>query len=132
MDSMQSLTDLRKAWWVYAGVAMPVAETVLVASGSSAIGFSSLRILFGLFTLGFFPGFLTVRALFPNETMTALEIVLLSVFLSLVIAVGTGMGLGLGPFFNAVNVSLVLTGYSVLCSLGAAYRNFFRQEKPDA
>src|SRR5881397_3675160 len=44
---MQSLTDLRKAWWVYAGVAMPVAETVLVASGSSAIGFSSLRILSG-------------------------------------------------------------------------------------
>lgn len=102
---------------------MPAAETALVASSPAPI-LSLLRILLGLFTLGFLPGFLTVRTLFPNDAMPRLEVALSSVFLSLVIAVGTGIGLGLGPFFNPMNVSFVLTGYSALFALGAGYRTF--------
>lgn len=126
---MRFLTDIHKAWWVYAGVVIPAAETALVASSSPAPVFSLLRILLGLFTLGFLPGFLTVRALFPEAMMPRLEIALMSVFLSLVIAVGTGIALGLGPFFLPTNVSFVLTGYSVLCALGAGYRNFSSKKK---
>ena len=131
MDSfMEFLTKPRKAWWVYAGMAIPAAETALVASNSSEPVLSLLRKLLGLSILGFLPGFLTVRALFPEVTIPRLEIALLSVFLSLVVAVGIGISLGLGPFFLPTNVSFALTGYSVLCALGAGYRNFSSNRKP--
>ncbi len=121
---MQFLTDIHRAWWVYAGMLAPTAETVLVVSNSPAPVLSLLRTFLGLLTLGFLPGFLTVRALFPEGMMPRLEIALMSIFLSLVIAVGIGMALGLGPFFLPTNVSFVLTSYSILCGLAAAYRIF--------
>ncbi len=126
---MRFLTDIHRAWWVYVGMMVPVAETALVVSSSSVPALSWLRILLGLFTLGFLPGFLTVRALFPEVTMPRLETALMSVFLSLVIAVGTGIALGLGPFFLPTNVSFVLTSYSVLCALAAGYRIFSSKRK---
>ncbi len=129
---MRFLTDIHEAWWVYAGVAIPAAETALVVSNSPGPVLLSLRTLFGLLTLGFLPGFLTVRALFPEAMMPRLEIAFMSMFLSLVLAVGTGIALGLGPFFLPTNVSFVLTGYSVLAALGAGYRNFSSKRKREA
>ncbi len=110
-------------------MAIPVAEMALVASNSPEPVLSLLRKILGLLILGFLPGFLTVRALFPEAMMPRLEIALVSIFLSLVVAVGTGMVLGLGPFFLPTNVSFALTGYSVLCALGAGYRNFSSNRK---
>src|SRR5713101_3180972 len=111
---------------------VPAAETVLVTSNSPEPMLSLLRNILGLVILGFLPGFLTVRALFPEATMPRLEIALMSIFLSLVVAVGTGMVLGLGPFFLPTNVSLALTSYSVLCALGAGHRNFSSNRKREA
>jgi len=93
------LTSYWDTWWVYLAVIVAVSESFLVFLESQTGPLLFLRMVFGLGLLGFVPGYLTVRIIFPGEQINILEQLLLSVFLSVLLSITIGVILGIGPFF---------------------------------
>ena len=118
------LIDIWNAWWFYLVIIVALSELFLVISNAQAGAALFLRILFGLGILGIIPGSLTVMIVFPGGQVNALEKIVLSIFLSVLISITVGVLLGLGPFFQASNNIIILTVYVVLADVAASYRSY--------
>ena len=118
------LIDIWNAWWFYLVIIVALSELFLVISNAQAGAALFLRILFGLGILGIIPGFLTVMIVFPGGQVNALEKIVLSIFLSVLISITVGVLLGLGPFFQASNNIIIITVYVVLADVAASYRSY--------
>ncbi len=118
------LIDIWNAWWFYFVIIVALSELFLVISNAQAGAALFLRILFGLGILGIIPGSLTVMIVFPGGQVNALEKIVLSIFLSVLISITVGVLLGLGPFFQASNNIIILTVYVVLADVAASYRSY--------
>jgi len=121
---MGYLIDIWNAWWFYLVIIVALSELFLVISNAQAGAALFLRILFGLGILGIIPGSLTVMIVFPGGQVNALEKIVLSIFLSVLISITVGVLLGLGPFFQASNNIIILTVYVVLADVAASYRSY--------
>jgi len=121
---MGYLIDIWNAWWFYLVIIVALSELFLVISNAQAGAALFLRILFGLGILGIIPGFLTVMIVFPGGQVNALEKIVLSIFLSVLISITVGVLLGLGPFFQASNNIIIITVYVVLADVAASYRSY--------
>ena len=118
------LIDIWNAWWFYLVIIIALSELFLVISNAQAGAALFLRILFGLGILGIIPGSLTVMIVFPGGQVNALEKIVLSIFLSVLISITVGVLLGLGPFFQASNNIIIITVYVVLADVAASYRSY--------
>lgn len=118
------LIDIWNAWWFYLVIIVALSELFLVISNAQAGAALFLRILFGLGILGIIPGSLTVMIVFPGGQVNALEKIVLSIFLSVLISITVGVLLGLGPFFQASNNIIIITVYVVLADVAASYRSY--------
>ena len=118
------LIDIWNAWWFYFVIIVALSELFLVISNAQAGAALFLRILFGLGILGIIPGSLTVMIVFPGGQVNALEKIVLSIFLSVLISITVGVLLGLGPFFQASNNIIIITVYVVLADVAASYRSY--------
>ena len=121
---MGYLIDIWNAWWFYLVIIVALSELFLVISNAQAGAALFLRILFGLGILGIIPGSLTVMIVFPGGQVNALEKIVLSIFLSVLISITVGVLLGLGPFFQASNNIIIITVYVVLADVAASYRSY--------
>ncbi|OLD14961.1 MAG: hypothetical protein AUI50_03680 [Crenarchaeota archaeon 13_1_40CM_2_52_14] len=118
------ITSYWDTWWVYLAVVVAVSESFLVFLESQSGPLLFLRIVFGVGLLGFVPGYLTVRIIFPRGKISVLEQLLLSVFLSVLISIAVGVLLGLGPFFLPSYNTLLMSLYVLVASPVAAYRSY--------
>jgi uncharacterized membrane protein len=80
--------------------------------------------VFGVGLLGFVPGYLTVRIIFPGGQINILEQLMLSIFLSVLVSITIGVVLGLGPFFLPSYNVLLLSLYVLAAAPVAAYRSY--------
>ncbi|MCE5296262.1 MAG: DUF1616 domain-containing protein [Euryarchaeota archaeon] len=112
--------DARRDWDV---LAILVVTPLLILS-IFLIPDSSLRIVLGLPFLLFFPGYVTVLALFPeNESLETLERVALSFGLSIAIAPLIGFGLNYTPFgIRLVPILACLSIFNMVVALVGQYR----------
>ncbi len=118
------LMDPSQGWWVYAILFVALADTLLVANGSS-VPFSLLpRQVLGLSMLGFLPGYSTLRAVFPQGDLSILERVVMSIFLSLLVSILSGTILGSALLLEATANVIVLTVFTFVMTLAASYRCF--------
>ena len=123
------LSTPSSAWWFYTILLLSLIELVFVAYPDQTSSLQVLRILIGLGLLGYFPGYSTSLVLFPGDQLTALERILLSVFLSVTVSIAIGVILGIGYWFTGIASvvgSVVYTGFSTL--LGAYRRCSFLRE----
>jgi len=118
------LSDTRNSWWIYTTVLISLAEIFLVRYNAQGLFLGSLRLLFGLGLLGFLPGYATVQILFPNDQLSLLEQILLSIFLSVVVSIGLGVILGAGYLFNPTSGVLLSSLYAIVVSILAGYRRY--------
>jgi len=118
------LTSYWDTWWVYLAIIVAVSESFLVFLGSQTEAALFLRIFFGLGLLGFVPGYLTVRIIFPSGRINILEQLLLSIFLSVLVSISIGVVLGVGPFFLPSYNALLLSLYVLALAPVAAYRSY--------
>jgi hypothetical protein len=118
------LTSYWDTWWVYLAVTVAVSESFLVFLESQTGPLLFLRMVFGLGLLGFVPGYLTVRIIFPGGQINVLEQLVVSVFLSVLVSITIGVVLGLGPFFLASYNVLFLSLYVLATAPVAAYRSY--------
>lgn len=118
--------DFSTSWWIYFAIIASIAEVFLVAYRPSAFPFQVSRMIFGLLLLGALPGYATVQCLFPGKDLRALEQILLTIFLSVTISIAIGVALGFGYIFTALNSVIVSSGYCIVVSLIAAYRQYAR------
>jgi Protein of unknown function (DUF1616) len=124
-DSFEEyLTSYSNTWWVFLSIIVAVSESFLVFSESQADALLFLRTVFGLGLLGFVPGYLTVRTIFPGAQINILEQLVLSVFLSVLVSITIGVVLGLGPFFLPSYNTLLLSLYVLAAAPVAAYRSY--------
>lgn len=122
------LADFSVSWWVYAILYLTLAEMFLVLYGSSSLILILSRQLLGLALLGFFPGYSTLRLLFPNGKITLLERIVLSIFLSVVVSILSGTILGSALLLDTNSNIIVLTAITISTTLGASYRSFSRMD----
>lgn len=120
------LGDVYSSWWIYLAAAMSIVELLLVSYTPSQFFLVFMRMIFGFVILGFLPGYTTVRCLFPGRELREFEQLFLSVFLSVAISIGIGVALGFAYVFTAVNSVLFSTGYIVITSFLAIYRQNVR------
>jgi hypothetical protein len=118
------LTSYWDTWWVYLAVIVAVSESFLVFLESQTGPLFFLRMVFGVGLLGFVPGYMTVRILFPGGQINVLEQLLLSVFLSVLVSITFGVVLGLGPFFLPSYNTLLISLYVLAAAPIAAYRTY--------
>jgi hypothetical protein len=118
------LTSYWNTWWVYLAVLVAVSESFLVFLESQSGPLLFLRIVFGIGLLGFVPGYLTVRIIFPGAQINMLEQLVVSVFLSVLVSITIGVVLGLGPFFLPSYNVLLLSLYVLFAAPVAAYRSY--------
>jgi len=118
------LVDIWNAWWFYFVIIVALSELYLVISDAHAGAALLLRNLFGLGILGIIPGFLTVLIVFPGDQVNALEKIVLSIFLSVVISIAVGALLGLGPYLQASNNIIILTVYVLSVDVAAFYQYY--------
>jgi hypothetical protein len=118
------LTSYWDTWWVYLAVIVAVSESLLVFLESQTGPLLFLRMIFGVGLLGFVPGYLTVRIIFPGKQINVLEQTLLSIFLSVLVSITIGVALGLGPFFLPSYNVLLLSLYVLASAPVAAYRSY--------
>jgi hypothetical protein len=118
------LTSYWDTWWVYLAVIVAVSESFLVFLESQTGPLFFLRMVFGVGLLGFVPGYLTVRIIFPGGQLNVLEQLLLSVFLSVLVSITIGVVLGLGPFFLPSYNTLLISLYVFAAAPTAAYRTY--------
>jgi hypothetical protein len=118
------LTSYWDTWWVYLAVIVAVSESFLVFLESQTGPLFFLRMVFGVGLLGFVPGYLTVRIIFPGGQLNVLEQLLLSVFLSVLVSITIGVVLGLGPFFLPSYNTLLISLYVLAAAPTAAYRTY--------
>jgi Protein of unknown function (DUF1616) len=124
-DSFEEyLTSYADTWWVYLAIIVAVSESFLVFTESQTSGLSFLKTVFGLGLLGFVPGYMTVRIVFPGGQINILEQLLLSIFLSVLLSITVGVVLGLGPFFLPSYNALLLSLYVLTTAPIAAYRSY--------
>ena len=124
-DSFEEyLTSYWDTWWVYLAITVAVSESFLVFLGTQTGALLFLRMVFGLGILGFVPGYLTVRIIFPGGQISILEQLVLSVFLSVLVSITIGVVLGLGPFFLPSYNALFLSLYVLAAAPIAAYRSY--------
>ncbi len=116
------ISDYSRNWPLYAALLVSLTETLLVIYAPSFLLAVIIRLLLGIALLGFIPGYSTLRVVFPEKSLSTLELVILSIFLSVLISAGTGIVLGLGPFFQAAYNVLALSLYTELTAVAAAYR----------
>jgi hypothetical protein len=118
------ITSYSETWWVYLTILVAVSESFLVFLESQTASLLFLRIVFGLGMLGFIPGYLTVRIIFPGRQINILEQLSLSIFLSVLISISIGVVLGLGLFFQPSYNVLLLGLYVLTAAPVAAYRSY--------
>jgi hypothetical protein len=118
------LTSYWDTWWVYLAVIVAVSESFLVFLESQAGLLLFVRMVFGVGLLGFVPGYLTVRIIFPGGQINILEQLMLSIFLSVLVSITIGVVLGLGPFFLPSYNVLLLSLYVLAAAPVAAYRSY--------
>jgi uncharacterized membrane protein len=123
---LQFLGRFQHVWWFYAALLISVVETVLVLFAPQVTIFAPVRLTIGLGLLGYVPGYLTIRALLL-ENLSALERLVMSVFLSVAISVSIGIALGVGPFFQASNGVFALSLYTQASAILAAYQSYRRE-----
>ncbi len=118
------LADTSNSWWIYAAVLVSLSETFLVSFGVRDPFLGSVRLLFGLGLLGFFPGYATVQILFPKDRLSFLEQILLSIFLSVIVSIALGVFLGVRYLFNPTSGVLLSSAYTIVASILAGYRRY--------
>lgn len=116
--------DTTQCWWVYAIFSVALAETLLVASGSSDPFSLVPRQVLGLFMLGLIPGYSTFKAIFPNSDLSLLEKMVMSIFLSLLVSIASGTILGSALLLDATANVIVLAMFTSFMTLAASYRCF--------
>ena len=120
------LDDPYHSWWITLAFAVSIIEIPLVACTASTGWLLVFRMIFGLLLLGFLPGYATVQCLFASGEMKELEQIFLSVFLSVAISIAIGVGLGFAYVFTAFNSVALSSGYTVVVTFFAAYRQYSR------
>ncbi len=124
-ESFQSyFLEIRLSWWVYTTVLICTAESLLVYSDSTNQSLELVRLLFGLALLGFLPGFSTLRLLFSPGDLKLLEVVALSIFLSVVISIGIGVLLGANYSFSSISSVVVIASYTIFATVVATFREY--------
>jgi len=118
------LSSYSDTWWIYLAVVIAVSESFLVFLESQSGPLLFLRMVFGVGLLGFVPGYLTVRIIFPGAQINLLEQLLLSVFFSVLVSITIGVVLGLGPFFLPSYNALLLSLYVLATAPVAGYRSY--------
>jgi uncharacterized membrane protein len=118
------LGSLDDAWWFYAVLVISGLEVLLVAYPIETSSLLVLRVVFGLGLLGFLPGYCTARILFPDDQLSDLEQILLSIFFSVMISIAFGVILGIGYRFTGVSSVILSTGYTWISGVAAAYRRY--------
>ncbi len=118
------LADVKRSWWMYAILTLALGETLLVEYEPVDSILVSCRLILGLALLGFIPGYSAFRLTFPSSSLSLLERIVLSVFLSILIAILTGTLLGSVDALEATSNVLTLTVFAFVLSIGAAYRSF--------
>jgi hypothetical protein len=118
------LTSYWDTWWVYLAVIVAVSESFLVFLESQSGPLLFLRMVFGVGLLGFVPGYLTIRIIFPGRQINVLEQILASIFLSVLVSITIGVVLGLGPFFVPSYNVLLLSLYVLAAAPVAAFRSY--------
>jgi uncharacterized protein DUF1616 len=123
------LADRDRVPWLYASTILSLAESLLVIYGSQAQPFALLRLVLGLVLLGFAPGYLAVRAIFPLHPPSTLEMLILSIFFSVMISIGIGTILGASSLFQGESNVLLLAFVTICMGLIAAHRTFTMSKK---
>jgi hypothetical protein len=118
------LGNPRLSWWVYTMLLLSTLEEYLVAYHSPVTLLVVVRQVLGIALLGFFPGYSTFRTIFPKSELTFLERIILSIFLSLLVSIASGTILGTLSLLEASANVIVLTTFTVVMTLLAAYRVF--------
>lgn len=118
------ITSYSDTWWVYLTIIIAVSESYLVFLESQTVPLLFFRTLFGLGLLGFIPGYLSVRTIFPGRQINILEQLALSIFLSVLVSISIGVVLGLGSFFQPSYNVLLLSLYVLIVAPVAAYRSY--------
>ena len=119
---MSFLAEYDRALWIYVIIFLPLAESLLVLYGSQETVLVIFRLILGLGLLGFMPGYCAVRALFPQPSLTYLERIILSIFLSLIISITLGTLLGSVLLFETGTNVLLLSSITILLAVIAGYR----------
>ena len=112
------------SWWVYAIILLSALEMLLVTYGPGDPLSVSFRLVLGIALLGFFPGYSSLRAVFPRSQLTFLEKIVLSIFLSVLVSILSGTILGATLLLDATANVIVLTMFTVVTTLIAGYRVF--------
>ena len=123
------LADYSTSWWVYSILLLSLLEMLLVLYGSPNQVLVLVRQFLGLALLGFFPGYSTLKALFPYSELTILEQTALSIFLSILVSILAGTILGSFLLLQATSNVIVLTEFTSLMTLAASYRSFSYSKK---
>ena len=117
------LIDLNQSAWMYGSLALAILETLLVEFKPSDAILATGRLILGFALMGFLPGYSMVRLVFPRGGLVILELLVLSVFLSILVSILTGVVLGalnaLEPTSNVLFLTMLTFGLSV----AAAYRS---------
>ena len=117
------LIDLNKSAWMYGSLALALLETLLVEYKPSDTILATCRLTLGFALMGFLPGYSMVRLVFPRGGLVILELLVLSVFLSLLVSILTGVVLGSLDALQATSNVLFLTVLTFGLSVAAAYRS---------
>jgi Protein of unknown function (DUF1616) len=118
------LADRSNSWWFYATILISFVETFLVRYNVQDPFLGTFRLAFGLGLLGFLPGYATVQALFPENHLSLLEQILLSIFFSVIVSIALGALLGAGYLFNGSSSVFLSSTYTIAVSILAAYRRY--------
>ena len=117
------LIDLNKSAWMYSSLALALLETILVELKPSNAILATCRLILGFALMGFLPGYSMVRLVFPRGGLVILELLVLSVFLSILVSILTGVVLGSLDALQATSNVLFLTVFTFGLSVAAAYRS---------
>lgn len=118
------ITDVDSAWWVYSTVFVTLIEIGLVFYQPQQASLVTVRVILGLFLLGFSPGYSTMKVLLPSDPYPPLERILLSIFLSVVISIALGVILGVDYLFTGDSSVALIGGYTIVLALAAAFRRY--------